>query len=145
LQWGFLTGFEEEHDHEHSETAPICAYTMARIDANGSRDEDHDERLVREEYVARFCDVHESRSRETPDGEETLGNGVEVGALVLSADEGLVGAGLRVVVDEVGRNSDLGAHVAKLSGDAEEEGVVVLERLVDVACGFCSHLRLRWC
>jgi hypothetical protein len=60
---------------------------------------DHDESLESEEYVTGFAaPVHNASSSETADGKESLGDGVEVGALVVTLVDGEIRTGLSEVV-----------------------------------------------
>jgi hypothetical protein len=59
--------------------------------------------LESEEDVTRLSAVvHESGCGETSDGEESLGNGIEVGSLMVAFSDGEIGTRLGEVVDEVG-------------------------------------------
>lgn len=53
-----------------------------------------------------------------------------------------IGACLGEVVDEVGCNTDLGTDVGELGKGSPEKGVLLAERLVDVAGGASGHLGL---
>ena len=108
---------------------------MARFGADGRTDEHHDQRLVRQQDVPRLRDVHQPRSGEAADGEERLRDGVEVRALVLCSDGRDVRARLRVEIDEVARDADLGANVGELRCYAPEQRVLLAHRLVFVAGG----------
>lgn len=78
-------GLEEENDHQHAETSPVRTGGAASVGANRSADEDHDQGLESEEDVTGLAAVvHESGCCETSDGEKGLGDGVEVGSLVVT-------------------------------------------------------------
>ena len=65
-----------------------------------------DKGLESEKHVARLStNVHETSSGEATDGEESLCNGVEVGALVVAFSDAEIGARLSEVVDKVGFTS----------------------------------------
>ena len=137
------TALEEQNNHEKRKTAPVGSGGSARVDTNGGGEEDHDQGLVGQEDPARpQANVHQTGSRETANGEESLCDGVEVGTLLVSLGDGQVGVGLGEVVDEEGRNSALSTNVAELGGDSPEEGVLLLEGLVDVASSVSHHLSL---
>jgi hypothetical protein len=76
---------EEEDNHQHAETSPVGTGGASSVCANGGADEYHDEGLESEQNVTRLAAVvHESGCGETSDGEESLGDGVEVGSLVVT-------------------------------------------------------------
>lgn len=136
-------GLEEEHDHEHGKTAPVRSGSTTRVDTDGGSDEDHDHGLEDQEDDTRLStNVHEPSSCETTDCEQSLGDGVEVGTLDVSLCDIEIWTSLREVVDEVGGNTDLGADVGELSEGTPEEGVLLAERLVDVAGSASGHLSL---
>ena len=127
-------GLEEEDDVEHADTAPVGGGGAARVGANGGGDEDHDEGLEGEEHVTGLtAKVHDTGGGEATDGEERLGNGVEVGALVVALGDAQLGRRLSKVVDVVGCASDLASNVRELCKGSPEKSVLLAERLVDVA------------
>ena len=115
-------GFEEEDEREGGDAAFAAG-------AHGRRDEDYDAGHEDHEHQSRLDDHHAACGSEAADREETLADGVAVGALGV----GDVGA-LDGVFDELGRHAYLGADIAELCDDAEEELVLFAHRFVDVAC-----------
>ena len=137
------TGLEEEHNHEESKTAPVGSGSATSVDTDGSSKEDHDESLVgKQDHAGLDTKVHESSSAEATDGEQRLSNGVVVGTLVVSIGGVKVGVSLGEVVDEEGGDTDLSTNIAELSGNTEEESVLLAERLVLVSSGGGHHLSL---
>lgn len=138
-----LPRLKEEHNHEESKTAPVGSGGATSVDTDGGSEEDHDSSLVDEQDNAGLdAKVHESSSAETTDGEESLGDGVVVGTLVVSIGGVEVGVSLGEVVDEEGGDTDLSTNVAELSSNTEEESVLLAERLVNVSSGGGHHLSL---
>ena len=133
---------EEEHDHEHSNTAPVAVGSIASVGADSRSEENHDEGLVGKQDVAWLGHVHETSSRETTNCEETLSDGVEVGTLAMSLVDREIWVGLLEVVDEEGGDGDLSTDVAELGGNTEEESVLLAHWLVNVAGGTSGHLSL---
>ena len=86
--------------------------------------------------------VHESSCGETSDGEKSLGDGVEVGSLVVTLSDRKIGACLRKVVDEVRSDTNLTSDVGELSSGTPEESVLLAEGLVNVTGSRGSHLSL---
>ena len=79
---------KEEHNHQHAETSPVGTSGASSVGTDGSGDEDHDQGLESEEDVTGLTTVvHEASCGETSDGEESLGNGVEVGSLVVTLSD----------------------------------------------------------
>jgi hypothetical protein len=66
---------EEEYNHDHSNTPPVGGSSTTSVCSNSGRDKDHNKRLICEENVPWLRDVHETRSRESADREETLSTG----------------------------------------------------------------------
>jgi len=60
----------------------------------------------------------------------------------MSLGDGQFGVGLGEEVDEEGGDTDLGTNIAELSGDTEEESVLLAERLVDISGSRGHHLSL---
>lgn len=134
---------EEEHDHEEGKTTPVGGSSAASVDTDGGSEEDHDGGLVDEQDNAGLkTEVHEAGSAEATDGEESLGDSVVVGTLVVSLGDVELGVRLGEEVDEERGDTDLGTNVAELSGNTEEQSVLAAERLVDVSSSRGHHLRL---
>lgn len=114
-------GFEEEDEGEGRDSGFAAG-------AHGRGDEDDDAREEEEEDPARFRDHHGAGGGEAADGEEALRDGVAVRARGC-ADVGALDG----VFDELRRDAYLGADVAELRRDAEEELVLFAHGLVDVA------------
>lgn len=78
-------GLEEEHNHQHGETTPVRSVGATSVGTDSRSDEDHDHGLEdQEDDTGLSANVHESSSGETTNGEESLGDGVEVGTLDVS-------------------------------------------------------------
>ena len=114
-------GFEEEDEGEGGDAGFAAG-------AHGRGDEDHDAGEEEEEDPARFRDHHGAGGGEAADGEETLRDGVAVGARGC-ADVGAFDG----VFYELRSDAYLGADVAELCRHAEEELVLFAHGLVDVA------------
>lgn len=105
-------GLKEEDNHEHAQTSPVGT-TSTRLDANSARDEYNYECLERNEDVAGLSTViHEAGSCKASNGEESLCDGVKVGALVVTLGSAQVGTSFSEVVDEVGSDSDLSRNIS---------------------------------
>jgi hypothetical protein len=108
-------GLEEEDEGEHGDSS-------FALDAHGGADEDHDRGHEDHEDDAGLDDHEEAGGGESTDGEEGLANGVAVGG---SGGGDL--SGLLRVLDELRGDGNLGADVAELGGDTEEELVLRAE------------------
>jgi hypothetical protein len=64
---------EEEHDHQHAQSAPVGTVNTTGVGSNGSRNEDHDEGLESEEHVAGLSSpVHYTSGGKATNGEKRL-------------------------------------------------------------------------
>ena len=134
---------KEENDHEKGKTTPVGGSSAASVDTDGGSEEDHDGGLVDEQDNAGLeTEVHEASSAEATDGEESLGDSVVVGTLVVSLGDAHLGVRLGEEVDEERGDTDLSTNVAELSGNTEEEGVLFAEGLVGVSSSSGHHLGL---
>lgn len=134
---------EEQDHHEESKATPVGSIDAASVDTDSRTEEDHDGGLVDEKNDTGLeTEVHEASSAEATDSEQSLGNSVVVGTLVVSIGDAQVGVGLGKEVDEERSNTDLSTDIAKLSGNTEEKSVLLAEGLVDVSGGGGHHLSL---
>ena len=129
-------GLEEEDEGQHGDAG-------VAVDAHGGGDEDHDHCHEQHQDPAGLHEHHGAGGCEAAEGEEALADRVAV----RGCGFGDVGA-LDGVFDELGGNADLGADVAELRGDTEEELVLLVERLILIACqvgalfSLQSHIRV---
>jgi hypothetical protein len=131
------------YDHQHGQTTPVSTISTTSVRSNSRGNKDHNHRLEDHEHDTRLAaKVHETRSRETSDSKETLGNGVEVCALDMRLGNIKIWASLLEVVDEVGCDTDLGTDIRELGKSSPEQSVLLAERLVDVASCSGGHLSL---
>jgi hypothetical protein len=136
-------GIVKTYNHQHGQTTPVGMSSTTGVCSNSRSNENHNHRLEDHEYDTRLAaKVHEARSCETTNRKETLGNGVEVCALDVCLGNIEIRASLLEVVDEVGCDTDLGTDIRELSKGSPEQGVLLAERLVDVASCSCGHLSL---
>ena len=134
---------EEEYNHQHAKTSPVGTSGASSVGSYGCRDEYHNKCLESEKDVTGLAAiVHESSCGETSDGEKSLGDGVEVGSLVVTLSDRKIGACLRKVVDEVRSDTNLTSDVGELSSGTPEESVLLAEGLVNVTGSRGSHLSL---
>lgn len=113
-------GLEEEHDSQHGETS-------LAVNTHGSAEEDHDHGHEDHENPSRLDEHEETGGGESTDGEKSLSNGVSIRGGGRGDSGGFLG-----VFDELGGDCDLSTDVTELSGNTEEELVLLAEGLLDV-------------